>query len=129
MTKSIVQLVSMATIGVVLLALGHPVLGAIPLVLAALIALLALVAPAVVATLETLVARVGRAVGSALGAATLTVVYFTVFTVTAWWLRLRGSDPLDRRFPASGRSNWIERAATRPEIYAKQYTPPHGRPT
>ena len=43
--------------------------------------------------------------------------------------RLRGIDPLNRRFPTGGRSNWIERdAAPDPALYAKQYSGPHGRP-
>jgi hypothetical protein len=120
----------MVTAGAVLWALGHPVLAAVPLGLAVVVGVLALVAPSALATFETLVARAGQLLGNALGAVALALMYCTAFTFGGLWLRLRGIDPLNRRFPTAGRSNWIERVPSAdPALYAKQYSGPHGRST
>jgi len=97
--------------------------------LAALLAVLAVAAPGVVETLDRASARLGRALGTAIGAAVLTLIYHTVLLAGGAWLRVRRRDPLDRRFPIGGRSNWIERAGfgTERQLYAKQWTRPHGR--
>jgi hypothetical protein len=120
----------MLVAGGVLWALGHPRMAAVPLVLAAVVSILALVAPPAVTALEKLATRAGVLFGAALGAVALSLMYLTTFTMGGLWLRLRGIDPLNRRFPTHGRSNWIERTSDDdPSIYAKQYSRPHGKPT
>ncbi len=129
-TKAGIQILLMAAVGSLFLRLGYRVAGAILLGLASVLVLLAVVAPAVLATLQELAERISVRLASGIGVVILTLVYYSLFLAGSLWLRLRGRDPLDRRFPGDGSSNWIERQGygDDPALYTKPYTHPHEKP-
>lgn len=118
----------MTAAGAGLLALGWAWPARLVLGAAAFLAVLAVVAPGVVETLDRASVRLGRAIGTGVGAVVLTLIYHSVFLAGGAWLRLRGGDPLHRRFPVGGTSNWVEREGFGVDrtLYAKQWTRPHG---
>jgi hypothetical protein len=117
----------MAVAGGVLYALGRPTAALVVWSLAVFFTALAVLAPSIHATLDALIARAVARIMSGIGLAILVLVYGLIFVPGRLLLRLRRVDPMNRRFPAGGRSNWIERTDRQgdPEMYTRQYTRPH----
>jgi hypothetical protein len=129
MTKqTTTQLVAMAAVAAFMFWRGHTTLAAVLGVMMLIVLTLSLVAPSVLHTFQEMVDKLGGLIGSGLGLISLTIVYYLVFFPGAVLNRLFGSDPLERRFPQPGKSNWVHRVGygADPGIYAKLFTRPHG---
>jgi hypothetical protein len=124
----VIQTLLMAVAGGVLYALGHATAALVVWSLAVFFSAAALFAPSIHATLDALVARAASRVTSAIGLAVLVLVYGLIFVPGRLLLRARRIDPMNRRFPGDGRSNWIERTDLQGDalMYTRQYTRPHG---
>lgn len=118
----------MGLVGAALYAFVNPVGAMVVWGLAAFFLLLALVSPSVYETLGELVTYLASRLTTGIGLLVLIGVWALIFVPAAWLLRLRGRDPLRRRFPMPGSSNWKTRIGygDDPEIYTRQYTRPHG---
>jgi succinate dehydrogenase/fumarate reductase cytochrome b subunit len=128
MTKqTLIQLVLMVSAATLFFILGHRIAATVLSVFAGLVLTLALVMPAPLQTLQELVRRAGAALGSGIGLVLLTLLYFSLFLPVSLGLRLFRVDVLNRNFPSSGKSNWIDRVGhgTDKRLYTKLYTRPH----
>lgn len=127
--RGVVQIALLGAIAALLFWFGHTTPGWILAGMAGCFLLLGLFAPSVHETLLDLVDRLARAVGNVLGIILLSSVYFTLFVLGACWLRITRIDPLNRKFPGDGETNWIDRAhyGAGPIAYTKQYSQPHGQ--
>jgi len=123
----VIQTLLMAGAGAVMYALGHATAALVVWSLAVFLTALFLVAPSIHATLDSLVARAASRVTSAIGLAILVLVYGLIFVPGRLLLRVRKVDPMNRRFPGGGRSNWVERTDLQGDVlmYSRQYTRPH----
>ena len=123
---TVAQLVSMAAAAALLYLLGHSTAASVLAALAAVVLALALGAPGVLRTSQELASRALGFVATATGIALLGVVYGSVFSIGALWLRIRHVDPLDRSFPTQGESNFVDRVGYGDKrLYTKPYTNPH----
>jgi hypothetical protein len=102
---------------------GH--LGAIPWLLGAspILVLLGLVAPIALYPLHRVWMPVAKAIARALTWLLLTLAFYLVFTPYGVVMRLRGTDPLHRRFEPDRESYWESRedAPFDPDRLSKQY--------
>lgn len=129
MTKqTITQLLAMAAVAAFMFWRGHTTLAAVLGVMMLLVLILSVAAPSTLHTFQQMIDKLGGLIGSGLGLVALTIVYYLVFFPGAVLNRLFGQDPLERRFPQPGKSNWIHRVGygTDPSIYEKLFTRPHG---
>jgi hypothetical protein len=119
----------MALAGGVLLYLGHTIPGTILCCLAGLLLLLGLFAPSVQNTLLELGEQLAKVLVTALSALLLTLLYYTLFLAGSLWLRIRSVDPLNRRVPRNGQSNWLDRVGHGADkaLYQKQFSAPHSQ--
>jgi len=120
----------MVLAGTVFHRLGHVHAAAIVWALAAFFLALALISASVYETSQTLVTHAASRVTTVLGLAALVLVYALVFVPGRLLLRLRGRDPMNRRFPSAGKTNWNTRVdfGAEPRLYTRQYTRPHAAP-
>ena len=107
---AIVQALVMSALAILLqVVLGHVWAGRILSVLAVAILLLGFFLPAAYAAVHRFGQRVGHAVGTVLTHLLLVPFFFLFFWPAAGWLRLRGRDPLHRRFRDPQWTYWISR--------------------
>lgn len=127
---AVIQISVMVMAGAVLWFFDHTIPAAVLWTIAGTLVLLGVVAPSVQRTIVEAGIRLGQLVATGFGIVLLSLVYLSVFTAGATWLRIRGIDPLNRSFPRNGVSNWIERQGYGIEktLYSKQYSHPHGAP-
>ena len=118
----------MGVVGAALYFWISPVGATIVWSLAVFLLLLSFVSPSVYDTSEELVGYLASRLTTGIGLAVLVGVYATVFWPGAVLMRLRGRDPMNRRFPSPGTTNWKTRTGfgADPELYTRQYTRPHG---
>lgn len=124
---TIVQLTVMFTTTLVLFYFNHLVAAAVICLLSVLAVTLALVAPGPFHTFQEIGRRAGVWVGTGIGMFLLTLVYLLVFVPGGLLLRIAHIDPLNRRFPTRGKTNWLDRINYGEDklLYRKSYTRPH----
>lgn len=65
--------------------------------------------------------RVASVIAAVNTFAIMAILYYGVFTPAALWMRLRGTDPLDRAFEPECGSYWKETESTGPERLERQF--------
>jgi hypothetical protein len=93
------------------------------LVVGAAFLLAALTAPKLLAPLNWIWMRIGYALSRVTNVILLAILFFGVFSVVGWFMRLRGRDAMQRRFDRSAESYWIPRdpPGPAPESMARQF--------
>ncbi len=89
--------------------LGHILAGRIVAALAAVVLVLGFLAPAIYRHVHAFGQSLGRFVGTCLTYLLLVPFFFLFFLPVALWLRLRGRDPLHRKFRDSQWTYWVSR--------------------
>ena len=89
--------------------LGHLIAGRIVGILAVLVLFLGFVLPAAYRPVHAFGQTLGRLVGTGLTYILLVPFFFLFFLPVALWLRLRGRDPLHRKFRDQRWTYWISR--------------------
>jgi len=124
---TIVQLAIMLAATVVLFYFDHLVGATVVCLLTVGVATLALAAPDLLGRFQETGKKAGVWVGNGIGAFLLTLVYFLLFVPGGLLLRVARIDPLNRRFPARGKTNWIDRINYGDDklLYRKSFSRPH----
>lgn len=107
--------------------LGHPYIAATLTGVVFLLGSLRAFAPSVLNTVNAFVQFLGKLVSTAIGIVLLSAIYYTIFLFGRLLLLVRGTDPLNRRFPSNSPTNWNDRTNYDGDrtIYRKMYSRPH----